>query len=355
MSWVDFPTQWRICVYTLRGIDIYPLRGSSDFLPDVGYIAAGFHVSPWGCLLQSVFYGGFLSFETAKIYFLALNSVVLSVSSYLLFEKTSRLKVGEYSLVLSLLCISFFLSVHEGNCGGMVCALLVAAWLLCGDHPYISGVLIAFSMAKPQDALIVCILLLMMKRVRTLAAGAVIDISAWAAVSFLTGKGMLELLREFLFMPSEKVGRSFAGIFSVLSDDFLTAAFVSMTAGIIFVAVLYMLLPKDTPEIFRIYPAFMAVTFWCYSYLNDCYVLVLPSCLCLWLMLNSRRKIFWLVCALWCSLGIPLQGAAARIIRAVNLSLDSGLYAKTLYELGIIIIGIFACLGLRRIYPESRP
>lgn len=354
ISWIDFPTQWRICVYTLRGIDIYPLRGSNNFLPDVGYIYAGLHASPWGCLLQSIFYGGFLSFEMAKIYFLAANSVVLSVASYLLFEKTSCLNVSEYSLVLSLLSLNFFYSVHEGNCGGMICALLVTAWLLRDDHPYISGMLIAFSMVKPQDALIVCILLLMMKRIKPLIVVAVIDISAWAAVSFLTGKGMFELLREFLFMPSENVSKPFAGIFTLLFDDYLTAVAMSMIAGIIFVAVLHILLPKDMPEIFKIYPAFMAITFWCYSYSNDSYVLVLPSCLCLWLMLHSGRKILWLLCALLCSLGLPAQGAVARIITSVNGTLASGWYAKSLYELGIILIGFLICIELRRIYPEAR-
>lgn len=38
INWTDLPTQWRICAYTLKGIDIYSLRGSSDFLPEIGYI-----------------------------------------------------------------------------------------------------------------------------------------------------------------------------------------------------------------------------------------------------------------------------------------------------------------------------
>lgn len=217
----------------------------------------------------------------ARYYFLAANSFVLALASYVLSAKTSSLKIKDCVLVTSLLSLDFFISLHEGNAGGMVCAFLIMAWLLCDEHEYISGVLIAFAMTKPQDALIVCILMLVMKKIKPLVVGAVIDISAWGIVSFLTGKGMFELLNEFLFMPGRTGHPPFAGIFTILTDNFYAAAAMSMIAGIIFAVALYMLLPDVTPKIFKAYPAFMAVTFWCYSFSNDRYVLILPACLCL--------------------------------------------------------------------------
>lgn len=362
INWTDLPTQWRICAYTLKGINIYSLRGSSDFLPEIGYIYAGFHASPWGCLLQNIFYGGFLRFEVARYYFLAANSFVLALASYVLSAKTSSLKIKDCVLVTSLLSLDFFISLHEGNAGGMVCAFLIMAWLLCDEHEYISGVLIAFAMIKPQDALIVCILMLVMKKIKPLVVGAVIDISAWGIVSFLTGKSMFELLNEFLFMPGRTGHPPFAGIFTILTDNFYAAAAMSMIAGIIFAVALYMLLSDGMPEIFKAYPAFMTVTFWCYSHWNDCYVLVLPACLCLWLMLQGRRGIFWLLCGIWCSSGLVIKSVITRLILFFIGEIRQGepyirayLQAKTLYELVIIIIGIFACLELRRIYSESRP
>ena len=355
---VDLPTQWRICAYTLRGIDIYPLRGSDAFIAEIGKIGRGFQASPWGCLLQNIFYGGFLSFEAAKIYYLVAITITLLIASFVLRAKIMPMGFGGWAFILSLFSIDFFQAVTSGNAGGMICAFLLIAWLVCDDHPYVAGVLIAFAMVKPQTALIVCIMLLMMRRIKPLIVGAAVDIAAWFTVSVMTKKGMLELVREFLFMPQDKVGNPpFAGIFTLLFDDYLTAVAMSMIAGIIFVVVLYVLLPKGMPEIFKIYPAFMAVTFWCYAYSNEGYILLLPACLCLWLMLHGRSKLFWFICAAWCYLGAHIKSITRKLFMLANPGLDivtSRVYARTLYELVIILVGFLICIELRRIYPEVR-
>lgn len=363
LAWSDFPTQWRVCVYTLRGIDIYTLRTGSNFLPDIGEIGAGFHASPWGSILESIFYGGFLPLGAAKIYFLAANIFVLILASYFLWLKAGCISRDLSSLVLivSVLSADFMVSVHEGNAGGMICAFLLTAWLLCDDHPYISGVLIAFAMVKPQDALIVCIAILLMRKIKPLFIGAIIDISAWGVTAFLTRTGMFELLREFLFMPAEKVSRPpFAGIFTLLIDGFLPAAGMSMLAGIVFVILLHILLPKNMPEMFKIYPAFIAVTFWCYSYSNDCYVLVLPACMCFWAVLENigtMHKLFWTLGGIYCAFGLIVRSVTARILMSAisRLSYTSAhVYARTIYELGLIVLSIIICVELRRKYMEAK-
>ncbi|MBR0150651.1 MAG: DUF2029 domain-containing protein [Synergistaceae bacterium] len=350
----DLETQWRVCAYTLRGVDIYALRGSDDFIPEIGYIYVGFHASPWGCLLENVFYGGFLSYEAAKAYFITVNLTILLTASLVLRAKATSLNVGSWAFILSLFSLDFFASVSMGNAGGMICAFLLIAWLICDDHPYIAGVLVAFAMVKPQVALIVCVMFLMMRRVKPLITGAVVDISAWFAVSLLTGKGMFELLREFLFMSSEKVGTPFsAGIFTIMFDNFMYATYASMIAGVIFVAVLYALLPRNMPEMFKIYPAFMAVAFWCYSQANDNYVHVLPACVCVWLLTLGNKRLLWLLCAMWCSFGLHIRSGIRRLIMLADPVLtygDSARFAMTLYELVIIAIGFMICVELRRIY-----
>ena len=357
--WVDLVTQWKVCAYTLRGVDIYTLRGSSDFIPEIGFLQAGFHASPWGCILENVFYGGFLSFGAAKAYFLTASLTVLLIASLVLRAKCASLGFGSWAFIISLFSLDFFAPVAGGNAGGMICAFLLMAWLVCDDHPYVAGVLVAFAMVKPQAALIVCVMLLMMKRIKPLIVGAAVDISAWFAVSVMTKKGMFELLREFLFMSSDKVGEPFsAGIFTLVFDSYMSAVYASMTAGVIFVAVIYALLPRDMPEMFRIYPAFMAVTFWCYSYVNDNYVLVLPVCLCAWLMLRGRKSVFWFLCGLWCSFGVHIRSILRRLAMFGNSELAINIarrYGWTIYELGIIVLGVIICLELRRIYRETRP
>ena len=364
MVWNDFPTHWRICAYTLRGIDTYALRGSEDFLPEIGYIYSGFHASPWGCLLQNICFGGFLSFEGAKIYFLAVNALVLIAASCLLSRKIAAISPGlsVTAFVMSLLSTEFYVSVRGGNIGGVICAFLVMAWLLCDDHPYISGILIAFAMIKPQVALIVCIAMLLMRKIKPLVTGAIIDISAWGIVSLMTGNGMIELLREFMFMSNPQGVKflPFAGIFTLLIDDFFASILMSMLAGIIFVVVLFYFLPKNMPEMFKMYPAFMAVTFWSYSYANDRYVMILPALLCFFLMLRSSGtlRVLWLICGMWCSFALIIWTAMLYMFMFLNPALSYEYSAKvcsrTVYELVVIVIGIFICVELRRIYGEAK-
>ena len=122
--------------------------------------------------------------------------------------------------------------------------------LPCDEHEYLSGILLAFAMIKPQDTVIVCLVFLMMKKFKPLIVAAVIDVSAWFAVSVLTRKGMLELLRLFLFSPHRNESASFSGIFTLAFEP-MTAIAASMLFGIIFVPSLYALFQRMRERISR--------------------------------------------------------------------------------------------------------
>ena len=365
-AWQDFSTQWRICAYTLRGVNIYNLRDNVGYIPEIGSIGSGFHAMPWGFLLANVFYGGFLPYHTAEIYFIAANVAAIIAVSCLLYAKTKTLskEFGVMSFIVSLTSVNFSVALHEGNAGGIICAVLVIAWLICDEHPYLSGILIGLAMVKPQDAAIVCVALLLMKRFVPVLIAAVIDIAAWAAVSVILKRGMLELITEFLF-HSDRVSSTpdavnpFAGIFTLTTDNFLLSVAASMIFGIIFVYVMYRYLPADMPEMFKIYPPFMAMTFWCYSYVNDSYVLVIPTCLCLRLMMQSENLsgfVSWLLNGLFCAEGLFFRSVVYRVLMKMYSSLSYPKaydIARTIYELGIIAIGIALCLKLRRVYKEA--
>lgn len=360
--WTDFPAQWRICVYTLRGMNIYSFRGTSDYLPEIGRVGAGFHATPWGLVLANLFYCGFLSMEAAKVYFVIINITGIVLASYLLFVKSLSLsrEFSTIAFIISLTSINFFIATHEGNAGGIICVFLVIAWLICEEHPFLSGILISFAMVKPQDALIVCLAMLIMKNFIPVITAALIDTAAWFTASVLLKENMFELLREFLFAPNSvdtvSAVRPFAGIFSLVSDNFLIAVTASMIFGIIFVCVMYRSLPDDMPVIFKMYPAFMAVTFWCYSWTLDSYVLIIPVSVCLWLMIKSVSSsdfIFWMLCSLYCANGSILRSIAYRIFMKIFTGITYWRaydISRTIYETGIIIIGIILCFELRRVY-----
>ena len=163
-----------------QGIDIYSLRDGVNLIPEIGTIGAGFHATPWGCLLQTVFYGGFLNYEASRIYFVAANFVVLIIASLVLYSKSRRLpgNLGTWALILSLLSADYMTSLYLCNAGGMVAAFMLTAWLISDEHEYLSGVLLGFAMIKPQDAVIVCLVFLMMRKFKPLIVAAAIDVSA---------------------------------------------------------------------------------------------------------------------------------------------------------------------------------
>ena len=130
LAWYDFPGQWKFGAYTFRGIDIYALRGSENFLPELGDVGTGFHAIPWGLVMQNILYGGFLPYDAAVKYFIAVNILLLVMSSWLLYRKVYALSkdLGIYAFIMSVLSVDFLIGLHAGNAGAAVCALTVMAW-----------------------------------------------------------------------------------------------------------------------------------------------------------------------------------------------------------------------------------
>ena len=351
LAWYDFPGQWRFGAYTFRGIDIYTLRGSKDFLPEIGEIGAGFHAIPWGLVLQNVFYGGFLPYELAVKYFIAVNILLLLVASWLLCRKAQGLSqnLGIYAFVMSVLSVDFLIGLHAGNAGAAVCACLVIAWILRDEHEYIAGIFAGVAMIKPQIALIVCFAFLLHKNFKTLITAAVVDIAGWLASSFMLKKGVIDLLIEFLSASERQTG-FFRGIFHLAFDNYVTSIVMSMLLGVIFIVIMYKCLPGSMPSLFKMYPSCIAVTFWCYSYSTDCYILIVLASLCIWLMLQSigtGRRLFWFLSAVYCSNAVSTWSRLHNIL--YSLFAASWHVSRTIYEIGLIILGIIICVELRHV------
>lgn len=351
LPWYDFAIQRFICESLLRGTDIYSLRGSSE-------LYAGFHASPWGALLQNVFYGGFLPLETAKVYFTVIHFFLLLLSSYVLYIKT-KIFSGSYALfvsVLSVMSLDSLISFYCGNAGGMISACLLISWLICNEHPYISGILIGFSMVKPQVTLIICLGLILLRHYMPVFIAAAITIISWFIVSLILHKGMFIMFSDFLFSPNTNSAESFAGIFSFMPVNYITKLGMSMLSGIIFLCLIVRFLPDNMPDILRIYPAFMASTFWCYKHFNDAYVLIFPAALCVFIMNFQKSPIKflgWFTGALYCLYGLILKFglfAVSKLIFRYEFSRHS---LRIIYDFGIIIVGIIICQELRKIYSEA--
>ena len=165
---------------------------------------------------------------------------------------------------------------------------------------------------------------------------------------------MIELLYEF-FSASERQTGFYRGIFHLAFEDYAVAIAVSMASGIIFVIVMYMCLPEDTPSLFKAYPACMAVTFWCYSYSTDCYVLIIPAIVCIWLMLESPSRsgrLFWFMSAVYCLNAVSIWSRMHKLFE--RLFATNWFFARTIYESGLIVLGVIICIQLRNMYSEVK-
>ena len=158
---------------------------------------------------------------------------------------------------------------------------------------------------------------------------------------------MIELLRDFLLGPNRAEHGPFAGIFTLAFNDFMPAVISSMVLGIIFVLLIYRYLPENTPEFFKAYPSFMALTFWCYSFENDCYSLILPGCICIYLMMK-KGSLFWFLSSIYCLHGLVIRWTLGKMH-----NIHWHVY-RSIYEAGIIVLGIIICLELRRMYSEAK-
>lgn len=364
-DWTDFPGQWRICAYVLKGVDHYPYIGVEE-IPDavksVGVIPARWGAVPWGTVLGNVFYFGFLNVRDAGACYIALCVVSLTVTAIYVYRKANEMggrKFAYLSLLLSACAPYFIISMMGGNAGCIICCMLILVWIFCDKRPVIAGILLGLAMTKPQNALIICFALLLSKKFVPVIVAAVIDISAWLAASVLTGTGMIELLREFAATGAGGSGR-FSGIFTVFVQSGQLALILSMAAGIAFVFVMSCIFRRRSvsdPHSLSLCFSYVASTFWCYAFDNDNYVLLLPAIVCVYIMMNEKkagRRIMWFVMSLYCNYGVFLKGKIARrmLQRFTGYSLDRML-GTTLYETGLIAVAIMILLALCRSCEDS--
>lgn len=291
----DFSGQWTLCAYALSGVDPYPLIGvKTPFIEEIGTIPLVWSTSPWGLLLGNFFYPGFLESGDAVIYFIILNSFFFPVTADLLARKLNlglrRLTV--FFLTVTAFCGNFFISAYFGNAGAVICCLMILVYLYADERPIAAGFMLALAMVKPQVALPLCFALLLRKNFKVLLTAAAVDFAAWGIAALMTNKMPQVLLTEFLSLDTG--GHTvFSGLFTLIfPDEKWLAMLTSMLAGILFIWLTF----KDEKN-FWACPAFLATTFFAYSFHNEFFALTIPALICLQIAAraeNSPEKIFWL-------------------------------------------------------------
>ena len=390
----DLLGQWKLCAYALRGIDPYPLIGVEiPAVEELGIIPKNLGTTPWGLLLGNLFYPGFLPMsiaafipnepltigkdlnayreinimlEPAEIYFIVLNVIMLLATAIIIFQTFKNLsrKLAWTSALLAIFsAVQLIPLINTGNASSVICCILILISFLQEDYPKLSGVLLAFAMVKPQLALIFCVTLLLMRQFKILLIAAAIDISAWLIVSFMTKIAPFVLLTEFLATGAGG-DTSYAGIFTLFTaSNHHLAMGLSMLAGIIYVFVGHKFLSECKISAFKFFPACIASTFWCYSFYNDFYILILPAMICVYIMIETKDFVVPFGAAVFMTVGIFLLMIYLANINVLLSVIDwntlFGLETvryivhtwviRTFWEGVVILIGLYICRRLKNI------
>lgn len=347
----DLFGQSRLCAYTLNGIDPYRYIGSSvDPTNALGLIPPGWGTSPWGLLLGNVFYPGFNSFIHVKIYFFIANIVLVIATALVLSKSVEQLSALFSTIVFLLTILSpyFWWSVIEGNAGGMVCCLCIIGFILGNKYPRLSGLLLSVALVKPQIAIPFCIALLFRGTWKPLVLCAFINIISVIVVSKLVDTGAVKLVLEF-FASNIGENKNYAGIFTLfttITGNHKLSLLMSMTFGLIVLSIAsWRLKERNVVGLFSV--ACVVSTFWCYSWSNDLFVLLIPTLIFIWSFIDEKsieKKFLSIAAGMYCYFGFFIMDMIAIILNQLGIHYDMSLVrwiVRTIYEIGLLALCFF--------------
>ena len=358
----DMIGSWRLLAQLARGVNPYDYIGASELpevLKDIGTSDYSYNVTPWGLIIGNIYYFGFLELHTAIKCFLTLYAVSFALLLICLYFKAKEIYEDKgFILFLLLLTIgspNFTVGIHARNVSGIFGCLLLIAWIICDDHPIITGIILGIVMTKPQEGGLICFAFLLQKRFLPLIIGAVIDIAAWFYMSVLTGRGMIELIQEFFSRFSVAGGENRnSGLFTLAFENPTIATICSMITGMILVIAFlryYSAYRKsDVPEEFSLCFAYMFSPIWCYSTNSAHFILLLPAIVCLYLMMRSEKiyqRLFWFGSSLYLMCGETFR---SKQLFAFIMGYRPEKYTRELiascYDVGLIILALIILFSL---------
>lgn len=338
----DFDGQWIVSKCFLSGLNPYTHHTSAELLAhSLPPIPQGWGTSPWGLILGQIFYPGFLSNSLARYYFISLFAVTILIAALFLYKNNDHRVSTLFILLLS--SISFLYPMQGGNAGSLMCLMLLLAWYLMDCNEYISGLLLAFAMIKPQLALLFCLYFLINRKYKLLAVAATMDIAAWAMSALILQTSMTQLLVDF-FASGIGSGAQFSGILTLLSPflhiSMKNVMYLSMFLGVIY-SLSYYKINRERGKFEEIAPFCVATAFWSYSWGNELLIL-LPVIVLAYQKYSEKgglNSLRWATLAGYLSFGIVIIIAITKLMEIYNplMSVNSLHIAMTLYLLGIVM------------------
>ncbi len=196
----DFSLRWQEVVCILNGYN--PME--VDSIPPIGEISHSVGYMPWAYLLGDLFVGHFESMTAAAIYascvFILLTVVTVTVLYDTLVRNYGKNKTMFFVIIMAFLSQwSLASSWRAGNYGFQCCCMAVLAVCL-KEKKILSGILLAFSLVKPQIGGLVFITFFLLQEYAVVITAAVVSVLSCLIASLMTGEMPWTLLFELLEM-----------------------------------------------------------------------------------------------------------------------------------------------------------
>ncbi len=351
----DITGHWRICKYAIEGYNPYMLIGQPAAVESIGKIPEAFSTVPWSCIFGSVFYAGFLPLEAAYVYIYVMHFVALAALLIVFYKKFKDDFTTKHLIVMMLIPLvhfSFMYSLHFGNAGGIICSLLMIAFLISEKHPYIAGILLGFAMMKPQISAIICLVYLLNKQFKTLFTAAGIVVAGWAATCIATSTNPVDLLIQTL-NSGTAASTQYLGLLNNLkyfNVDSKIILLINVAIGCVYTIGLYFYLKKHSVtgagSYFVYVPACIASTFWIYKNGTDYMIIAFAALFFCLLCMNKELSIVEYLISIF-SIGWLEMGRCA-VYLGITLVEEENYFVRDLFKsaegLVIALIGIYLCV-----------
>lgn len=361
LGFADHQWLWAECACTLKGIDSAEAIRQGIQVQGI-MLPASTSTFPWTKILGVLIHGSFLPYDISCIYYVILNTVILTTMIVLVYrymrEYSESNKVATASILLML--SSWYLAdlVTANNNATMICALIIIAIVIEDEHEVLSGVLIAFAMIKAQIVLPFCLVWLLKKKWKLLVTAAGIDIVCWLTSVVVTGVSPIRQLSNIVNMRVEMTeGYLVYGIFDGLRSFGVSSTMVlalSMFLGCILLVLVFCLtdrvLPKELKWFRWSLPAMVSV-FWCYKSQCDYNILMIVALMLveLWCTNKESRTIVIVVIIEVLMLMKPISAVSAGLDWMGVINRDEAYYMVNRIDLYIKCISYFLAylFGLR--------
>lgn len=163
--------RWQESAYVLRGINPFSVAsGATAPQQDIGALHTDGGNMPWTYLLSNVIYPGFLPYRSALIWARFLFVILLFLAIVRVWRLTKKIWGASALQSVALVSVLFasymwFATLRLGNHAAYIMLLLIL--LFTFDHRrywYVSGLLYAFLLMKPQTAALFLLLFLLEKK-----------------------------------------------------------------------------------------------------------------------------------------------------------------------------------------------